>query len=91
MSTALATALLDALDDEALDQLADQLVPRLAGRLGSSDAGSKWLNTKQAAEHLAAPVSRVHDLVALGHLEPRRDGRRLVFSRADLDAYLESR
>jgi hypothetical protein len=27
--------------------------------------------------------------VQLGKLEPRRDGRRLLFRRADLDAYLE--
>lgn len=86
--SAIVDALLAELDDQALDQLAERLAPRLARRLGSAPAPS-WLNTKQTAEYLAAPVSRVHDLVALGLLEPRRDGRRLLFKRTDLDNYLE--
>jgi excisionase family DNA binding protein len=53
-------------------------------------AGSTWLSTDEAAEHLRCPRSRVHDLTALGKLTPRRDGRRLLFRRDDLDAYLEA-
>jgi excisionase family DNA binding protein len=50
---------------------------------------SPWLDTKGAAEYIAAPVGRIHDLVGLRKLTPRRDGRRLLFHRADLDRYLE--
>lgn len=50
---------------------------------------SAWLDTDQAAEHLCTSRDRVHDLVALHKLSPRRDGRRLLFRRQDLDAYLE--
>jgi excisionase family DNA binding protein len=55
-----------------------------------SAAVSPWLSTEQAAEYLAAKPSRIHDLVALGKLAPRRDGRRLLFRRDELDAYAEA-
>lgn len=86
--SALAHALIAELSADDLDALAELLAPRLRDRLGTGEA-RVWLNAKQAAEYIAAPVSRVHDLVALGYLEPRRDGRRLLFRRADLDHYLE--
>ncbi len=53
-------------------------------------AASPWLDTKGAAEHLACGTDRIHDLVQLGKLHPRRDGRRLLFRPADLDAYIEA-
>jgi excisionase family DNA binding protein len=88
--SALAAALLAELDDGALDALASALAPRLAKRLQANGNGSPWLNAQQAAEYIAAPVSRIHDLVQLHKLTPRRDGRRLLFHRDDLDAYLEA-
>jgi excisionase family DNA binding protein len=50
---------------------------------------SPWLNTEQAAEYIAASTGRIHDLVSLRKITPRRDGRRLLFRREDLDHYLE--
>lgn len=50
-----------------------------------------WLDTKRAAAYLACSAGRIHDLVQLGKLEPRRDGRRLLFHRDNLDAYLNGR
>lgn len=86
--SALARALLAELDDDALDALAEALAPRLAAHLAATEADG-WLNTEEAASYLACPRGRIHDLVQLGKLEPRRDGRRLLFRRSDLDAYLE--
>jgi excisionase family DNA binding protein len=79
----------------ALTLTAEQLhviADRVAGRLRPAPTAqvSPWLDTKGAAEHLACGVDRVHDLVALGKLDPRRDGRRLLFKRSDLDAYVEA-
>jgi excisionase family DNA binding protein len=88
--SAIAKALLAELDGEALDALAELLAPRLAARLGQRDAAPSWLDAAGAAEHLATSRGRIHDLVQLRKLEPRRDGRRLVFRRSDLDAYLEA-
>lgn len=88
--TALASALLAELSDADLDALAELLAPRLAGRLGEPASVSPWLTTAGAAAYLAAKPGRIHDLVQLGHLMPCRDGRRLLFKQADLDAYLEA-
>jgi excisionase family DNA binding protein len=89
MST-LATALLAELDEDALEVLADRLAPLLAARLNAEEPTSPWLNAEDAARYLACSRDRLYDLVQLGKLEPRRDGRRLLFKRTDLDAYLET-
>jgi excisionase family DNA binding protein len=39
---------------------------------------------------LACSRGHLYDLVQLGKLKPRRDGRRLLFRRGDLAAYLEA-
>ena len=85
--SAIVDALLAELDDQALDVLADRLAPRLAARLGET-TGRPWLNAEQAAEYLACDRQRLYDLVQLRKLPARRDGKRLLFRRCDLDAYL---
>lgn len=50
---------------------------------------SPWLNVVEAAEHLRCRKDRIYDLIALGRLQPRRDGRRVLLHRDDLDRYLE--
>jgi excisionase family DNA binding protein len=78
------------LDGAALDTLAERLAPRIARALGPTEHEMPpWLNAEDAARYLACSRDRLYDLVQLQKLEPRRDGRRLLFRRADLDAYLE--
>jgi excisionase family DNA binding protein len=86
-SPTLIDVLLAELDDAALDVLAERLAPRLAAR---SLGQSPWLNAVDAARYLACSRDRLYDLVGVGKLKPRRDGRRLLFSRTDLDAYLDA-
>ena len=87
---ALAAALLEALDNEALDELVARLAPRVAALNRTTDVESEsWFNVVRPADYLACPRGRIYDLVQLGKLEPRRDGRRLLFRRDDLDRYLE--
>jgi excisionase family DNA binding protein len=76
------------LDDDQLDAIARRVAAILAEPVRDGDAGG-WLDTKGAAAYLAASTGRIHDLVQLGALTPARDGRRLLFRRSDLDAYLE--
>jgi excisionase family DNA binding protein len=76
------------LSNAQLEQLAALVAPLLADR--SPAPVTSWLDTAGAAEHLCCSPGRIHDLVQLGKLTPRRDGRRLLFRRADLDAYLEA-
>lgn len=78
-----------ALDDAALDELAERLAPRLSDRI--APPRSPWLDVADAAEYLRCSKQRVYDLVHADRLEPRRDGRRLLFHRDHLDAYLERR
>jgi excisionase family DNA binding protein len=47
-----------------------------------------FIGVEQAAEHLACKPQRIYDLVSQGRLGCHRDGRRLLFRRPDLDAYL---
>lgn len=81
------TTLLDALLDElAADPAA---LERLRGLVGAS-ATTPWLSAAQAAEHLACPISRVRKLTMTGELPVTRDGRRTLYRRDDLDAYLRN-
>jgi excisionase family DNA binding protein len=76
-------------------ELPEEIVERIAHRAAAivaeqqPPATTPWLNTDQAAAYIAAPRGRIHDLVQLGRLQPRRDGRRLLFRRDELDRYLE--
>lgn len=91
-----ATAPNDAREAQLVIDLPADVVELIAHRAAELVAAqrpapaSAWLSAAQAADYIAAPVSRIHDLVQLRKLEPRRDGRRLVFRRGDLDAYLEA-
>jgi excisionase family DNA binding protein len=74
--------------------LSDEDVERVARRVAELSAGSSavdpWLDVDEAAEHLRAGRQRVYDLVSTRRLKPAKDGRRLLFRRSVLDAYLES-
>lgn len=80
--------LLAELDDAALDVLAERLAPRLATHLQTGGTPGPWFDTAGAADYLATTRGRLYDLVQLGKLSPRRDGRRLLFRRDELDDYL---
>jgi excisionase family DNA binding protein len=76
------------LTPDQLDAIAERVADRL--RPAPAEHMSPWLNTKGAAAYLDGGTDRIHDLVQLGKLQPYRDGRRLLFKRSDLEAYLES-
>jgi excisionase family DNA binding protein len=70
-----------------------ELIARRAAELlptTSSTPSSPWLDADGAAAYLATKRDRIYDLIQLGKLQPRRDGRRVVLRRDDLDAYLEA-
>jgi excisionase family DNA binding protein len=68
------------------DQVA-ALAERVAEVIGSNGNRPERLDTAGAAELLACSRRRIHELVAREELHPRRDGKRLVFERRDVDAY----
>jgi len=81
-------ALVAELDDRALDQLVELIAPRLAQRALAE--ASPWMNVEEAADYVRAGKQRIYDLVHNGKLQPARDGKRLLFHRDVLDAYLEA-
>lgn len=77
------------LSDDQVRAIAEQAAAIVTEQVSTTVNTSPWLNTDQAADYIAAKPGRVHDLVALGKLTPRRDGRRLLFRADELDAYIE--
>jgi len=76
--------------------LTDQQLAEIAERAAAlipagTPAVSPWLNVEEAAERLRCRKDRIYDLIALGKLHPRRDGRRVLLHHDDLDAYIEGR
>lgn len=76
------------LTDEQLAEIARQAAAFLPA---PESIASPWLNVADAAERLRCGKDRIYDLIALGKLCPRRDGRRVLLHRDDLDAYIEGR
>jgi excisionase family DNA binding protein len=76
------------LTEEQLAEIAERAAALVA--VGQPEC-SPWLNVAEAAEHLRCGKDRIYDLIALGKLHPRRDGRRVLLHRDDLDAYIEGR
>jgi excisionase family DNA binding protein len=74
------------LTDSQLDAIAERVAERLRP---APQHSTPWLDTKGAAAYLACTPARIHDLVQLQKLTPRRDGRRLLFNRNDLDDYVK--
>jgi excisionase family DNA binding protein len=75
------------LDEQALHQLAEQLAPVIADL---STAGAEaWLTAKEAAAYISAKPKRIYDLKEQGVIPSGGDGRKLLFRRSALDAYLE--
>jgi excisionase family DNA binding protein len=72
---------------EQVDAIAQRAAEILAAR--QVPTASPWLSVAEAAERLRCGKDRIYDLIALGRLQPRRDGRRVLLRTTDLDAYLE--
>ena len=54
------------------------------------EARSPWLTAPEAAAYLACPESRIRKLTMTGELPCHRDGRRVLYRREELDAYVRS-
>lgn len=76
------------LPDELVAVLAEEVAGRLAERMAPPP--ENYIDVDGAAEYLAAPKSRIYELREQQKIPVYEDGRRLLFKRSDLDAYLES-
>lgn len=77
------------LTDEQLAEIAQRAAALVL--TNTVAAISPWLNVAEAAERLRCSKDRIYDLIALGKLQPRRGGRRVLLHRDELDAYVEGR
>src|SRR5690348_4322810 len=53
-------------------------------------ATSPWLTASEAAEYLRCPLSRIRKLTMTRDLPCEHDGRRVLYNRDDLDAYIRA-
>jgi excisionase family DNA binding protein len=74
-----------------LEQLADRIAARIQTSLGApaqTPDGSPWLDIHAAAAYLRWPRQRLYKLTAQGAIPHYKHEGRLVFHRAELDAWL---
>jgi len=79
-SIPLPPALVEALADQVADRLAERIAP----------PAEPYIDVDGAAEYLACGKKRIYELKEQQKIAAYEDGRRLLFRRSDLDAYLES-
>jgi len=51
---------------------------------------SPWMSASEAADYLRCPISRVRKLTSTGELPVEHDGRRVLYHRDALDAFVRS-
>jgi excisionase family DNA binding protein len=81
-----------------LDRLLDELAERVARRLlelerarpteAEGEGGSPWMAIERAAAYLDVPKQRLYRLTARGEIPHYKQEGRLLFHRAELDAWL---
>ena len=57
---------------------------------GNQDRG-EWITVIEMQEYMGASRSKAYDLIWSGEIDSYRLGRKLLVSRASVDAYIESR
>lgn len=73
--------------DAILGRLADMVAARITI---PEQVASPWLTAAQAADYLGCSVSRIRALTLTGELPHHRDGRRPLYHRDELDAYVRA-
>jgi len=58
-------------------------------RLAADPSGSRLLSVKQTCVYLNCSRATLHRLEDAGVLVPKRFGRKVLYDRADLDAYIQ--
>lgn len=66
------------------------LVAQYMGGASKPDTRPEFLTAEEAAGVLKCGRARIYELARTGRLPSRRDGRRVLFARSDLDAYLST-
>ena len=75
--------------DSLLERLADLVAARINAKLVDSN-GSPWMTADQAADYLGCSVSRIRTLTLTRELPHYRDGRRPLYHRDEVDAFVRA-
>jgi excisionase family DNA binding protein len=59
-------------------------------RTDESIAFQKYLRASEAADYIRAPISRIRKLTMTGDLPVHRDGRRVLYTREELDEFIRN-
>lgn len=65
-------------------------IEAIASRLTDRCKQSPWLTAEEAAFYLRCPISRIRKLTMSRDLPCERDGRRVLYNREALDAYVRA-
>jgi excisionase family DNA binding protein len=76
------------LSPELVEHFISEIVGRVLAEMPTPDA-EPYLSVDDAAVYLACEPKRIYELKEAGKLRHRRDGRRLLFRRCDLDEWVE--
>jgi excisionase family DNA binding protein len=74
--------------DELLDAIAERVASRIAARDHRATIDTPWLTQEHAAAYLGCSTSRVKTLTVADAIPHHRDGRRPLYHRDELDAYV---
>lgn len=73
---------------ELVDALAERVAERVAATMPTPR--DPYMNVDEAAEYIACGKKRIYELKERGAVACYQDGKRLLFRREDLDAYVTS-
>jgi excisionase family DNA binding protein len=78
-----------------LDGLAEAIAARVAYQVGAREhqaatIDTPWLTQQQAADYLGCSASRIKTLTVADAIPHHRDGRRPLYHRDELDAYVRA-
>lgn len=76
--------------DELLDAIAERVAARVGAREQATTVDTPWLTQDQAAGYLGCSASRVKTLTVADAIPHHRDGRRPLYHRDELDAYVRA-
>jgi excisionase family DNA binding protein len=77
------------LDDGDLEQLADLVAEHIAVRLDArATQASPWLRLEEAGAYVGLPAEQLRKLVQARRVPHYRPGRRIMFRRDELDAWM---
>jgi excisionase family DNA binding protein len=74
--------------DELLDAIAERVASRIGARERAAGINTPWLTQEQAAAYLGCSASRIKTLTVADAIPHHRDGRRPLYHRDELDAYV---